>query len=65
MGAVVQLAASRAVTEEEVARAFAVVRALNLAEVTSPSLTEDESHMAAREEAQAKFRQLFEEWMSS
>jgi hypothetical protein len=61
MGAVIQLA-QRVVTDDQVKRAYAVVRGLKLAEMADSRLTEDSAHQAAKTEAQEKFERLYDEW---
>jgi hypothetical protein len=53
--------APRTVSEAEVLRAWAMHRALILAEVHDPDLANNEAHQFALVEARERFNRLFEE----
>jgi len=61
MGALLRLA-PHTVSEAEVLRAWAMHRALVLAEIHEPALANNEAHQAALVEACERFRRLFEVW---
>jgi hypothetical protein len=64
MAAVLHLA-PRAVTQDEVLRAWHVHRSLILAEVDDPRLLDDAAHQAAKDEARERYFRLFNEWCST
>ena len=61
MGGVLRLA-PRTVGEAEVLRAWAVYRALVLAEAHEPALADNRAHQAALVEARERMQRLHQEW---
>ncbi|WP_028970141.1 hypothetical protein [Sphingomonas sp. URHD0057] len=53
----------RTVTKDDVLRAYAVHRAMILAEVDDPRLLDDPAHQAAKEEAREKYLTAYNDWV--
>ena len=61
MGAVLKLTA-REVSEDDVLRAWAALRALVLAETNDPDLVANRAHLAALLDARDRFEHFYREW---
>lgn len=61
MGAVLRLAPHR-VTQDDVLRAWATYRALQIVEVDDRRLLDDPAHQSAKDAAREKYLHLYREW---